>query len=604
MRRRLILTTALFLATVGMAVAQFAIPNAMLPQNITGKTSMSATNGTFDNMTVDGTPITTGSSGWWVTTSTTQTVSGAKTFNANQQFDLGILFPAGGAHYRIRDNENAGAHYLYNINGLTHGLYWNGGSGGIELRYGGSGLNVGTQIYLEKTVRLQADIQGGNFNSPSIRPFAGQILSLNDSANATRLEISDAANDMLIDGHLSVRDSGGTTQVRIDTSSGDVNVSGDVEVDSITNNAGVGTVNFPTTLTATNVLASSGAVIANNAFGGAAAVDANDTSGAVTSAGVDGNSLSGIGVYGFGDTGNGGRFQSRQGIGCYVRQNGALTSNLANVAFAVLRDVTPGAFAIQNNLTTIQDDLGSTHGYAMLKIIQDGRFSGGKAMIDFDPGDTTLDSSDYFFKRTSRADFYLDLAGNLRLPGDITIDGDVSAAEVGVTTASVTMTEFTSQASPPSTESAKPTLWSTANGEIFKTYNGVHQQFGTYGANFLDAAYEGEQSTSSTGYSTAVNAFFTPQVAGTYILRWQAETSGDSSSARCFVRVQIDGSTTIAEIGNESAITHPDYNGIICGFYVCQPTVATHGISIDFRVTNGIRTAYIRRARLTCYRVE
>jgi hypothetical protein len=283
MRRRYILTALLFLATVGVAVAQ--IPEAlrlrMLPANVTGRTSVQAVSGDFTNLTVDGTPISTGSGGWWVTTSTDQTVtgvktlderliqkdlggtpatpgsgyggwyvdgdkpyfiddggttydlsssgapanmmttdtaqtaSGVKTWTTQQQFNLGILFPAGGVHHRIRDNENASAHYLYNINGLTHGLYWNGGTGGIELRYGGSGINVGSQIYIEKLTRLQADIQGGNFNSPSIRPWAGRSFSLKDSNNNERIEIWDNTLDMLMDGPLSIRDSIGTTQMRV-----------------------------------------------------------------------------------------------------------------------------------------------------------------------------------------------------------------------------------------------------------------------------------------------------------------------------------------------------------------------------------------------------
>lgn len=113
------------------------------------------------------------------------------------------------------------------------------------------------------------------------------------------------------------------------------------------------------------------------------------------------------------------------------------------------------------------------------------------------------------------------------------------------------------------------------------------------------AASEG-QSTNGTATPSTKVTLTTPSIpAGTYIVEWSYEQSGDSSDKVYNYRVQVDGTTALHEIAVKQNGKYNDTPGIWyphSGWGEIVLTAASHFIDLDFWATTN--TAYIRRARL------
>jgi len=121
-----------------------------------------------------------------------------------------------------------------------------------------------------------------------------------------------------------------------------------------------------------------------------------------------------------------------------------------------------------------------------------------------------------------------------------------------------------------------------------------------YPYNFHQAASEAEDTTTNPAYTTKVTLTTASLPAGTYYIGWSAEVASSATNRDAKAQVLLDGATTIAErfhTTNLGAYTS------FSGFYIVALTAAIHTVDIQHaRIANG-GTSYIRRARLTLWRV-
>ena len=121
----------------------------------------------------------------------------------------------------------------------------------------------------------------------------------------------------------------------------------------------------------------------------------------------------------------------------------------------------------------------------------------------------------------------------------------------------------------------------------------IEPEFGAwYGWNSSEA----ESSTTSTTYVNKVTYTTSTIPAGYYRIGWQFEWRRGSTTNDFRARVQIDNTTDIMEMNEESKDSnswHP-----AAGFDIVQLTAGTHTIDIDFAGETTGSTSYIRRARI------
>lgn len=465
--------------------------------------------GPTDDMIVDG-PISVRDSG-----GTTQIRVGSL-----PSFPNGIEFPSSLSHQTlITDWETSSYHYVLRM-GMTNDGIYRSGVNNLELRVGGSGIGLtNTAIYLGRLVRLGDDIQGGNFNDPSIRPFTGRTLSLNDSNDIAQisltsglplinngllidyLEISDDTKDleMMVAGTGSSMGFYGYTTDAVDLwwfevggghfyssleAEDEFNAYGDAFFWSTTE------FDFPVYFgndvylgdsTATHTVELRGNLHpysnATPALAGSLVLDSNwnwgvgncrlfDLSGA---AGTPDSSdyvfynlswwlrATGEFLFPYGTitnssqanalninhTYNGALLATGLNVSMYpsskangsaafrLNEGGVLASSGNYYSAVITRSHTQGAFTNTGPMLALIDSPVTNDGCSTVRAKwSNGLFSGGKIFYEFDPSTASLDANDFAIKHTARSDFYVDLGGNIELPGDGTFAGSVFVDEV------------------------------------------------------------------------------------------------------------------------------------------------------------------------------
>jgi len=131
--------------------------------------------------------------------------------------------------------------------------------------------------------------------------------------------------------------------------------------------------------------------------------------------------------------------------------------------------------------------------------------------------------------------------------------------------------------------------------------NGVPQQVVRYGAAREYAEDDTEDTTASTTYQQKLRLTTSSLLAGTYKIAWYSEVGSDVKVKDVQVRVQVDDTTTIAEI--LTAVANVDGYFCFVGFKEMALSAASHTIDIDYSAAEAGVTAAIRRARISCKRV-
>lgn len=125
-----------------------------------------------------------------------------------------------------------------------------------------------------------------------------------------------------------------------------------------------------------------------------------------------------------------------------------------------------------------------------------------------------------------------------------------------------------------------------------------------FGSEYHFAESEGEETTILGTYQQKLKLTTSVLPAGDYHIEWTAEikTSDNDMLARC----QVDDTTIINEVEHSEGPLEESgypYYTVVSGFRKLTLTNAAHDIDIDYN-DNGGGTAFIRRARITLWRVS
>ena len=93
---------------------------------------------------------------------------------------------------------------------------------------------------------------------------------------------------------------------------------------------------------------------------------------------------------------------------------------------------------------------------------------------------------------------------------------------------------------------------------------------------------------------------FTPEVAGDYFVIWQAELANTGNNKGCFVRVQLNDTTTIGESINAPIVANA--YATASGFTKVTLAVSSQNVDVDFLSQSG--TAKIRKVRVLVKRAK
>jgi hypothetical protein len=122
-----------------------------------------------------------------------------------------------------------------------------------------------------------------------------------------------------------------------------------------------------------------------------------------------------------------------------------------------------------------------------------------------------------------------------------------------------------------------------------------------HGAAALD-----EVSTQSTNYTTAVTLSVTVDVPGTYSLMAFCEVAGSDTSTRVYVEADVDITNVLSEVnfGFDETYTNGGWRPYSMSVYCADVPAGAHVFTLRYKVTNGAKTGYLRRARVQCLRVN
>lgn len=134
------------------------------------------------------------------------------------------------------------------------------------------------------------------------------------------------------------------------------------------------------------------------------------------------------------------------------------------------------------------------------------------------------------------------------------------------------------------------------------SYAKKYVKVGTIHPETQRVASDAESSTTSQAWQNKATLSLGAVPAGTYRIGWYAELKCSSISDDVDVRVQIDGAVNAMEINLE--VKDPRNYVPISGFYYTELTAASHTLTLDYYSQSMGVTAYIRRARLECVRVQ
>lgn len=121
-----------------------------------------------------------------------------------------------------------------------------------------------------------------------------------------------------------------------------------------------------------------------------------------------------------------------------------------------------------------------------------------------------------------------------------------------------------------------------------------------FGTEYDYAESEAVSSTSLTAYQQKLKLTTAVLPAGDYHIEWSCEVANSSKDKRVEVKLELDDTTVISEIMKPKVDGDNEYLGM-AGTKEITLTNATHTLDIDYRAL--ANTAYIRRARITIWRV-
>jgi hypothetical protein len=122
-----------------------------------------------------------------------------------------------------------------------------------------------------------------------------------------------------------------------------------------------------------------------------------------------------------------------------------------------------------------------------------------------------------------------------------------------------------------------------------------------FGTEYNYAESEGVSSRSTLSYDEKVSLTTGVIPAGDYLIEWSCEVANSSKDKMVGVRVQIDDTTTIAEVMKPKVDGNNEYVSM-GGLKVITLTNASHDIDMDYEPLSD--TASIRRARIVLWRVS
>jgi hypothetical protein len=124
-----------------------------------------------------------------------------------------------------------------------------------------------------------------------------------------------------------------------------------------------------------------------------------------------------------------------------------------------------------------------------------------------------------------------------------------------------------------------------------------------FGSEAQNAASEGESTTTQTTYQEKLKLTTSSLSGGVYRVGWHNEMRCSSVANDALYRIQVDDTTTLAEVNNEIGDNANYLPG--AGFGYVTLTSGVHTIDMDYRVEGGPgTTAYIRRARIELWKVS
>lgn len=278
-------------------------------------------------------------------------------------------------------------------------------------------------------------------------------------------------------------------------------------------------------------------------------------------------------------------------------QGGTLSANNNYYAARILRgsDISTYSYLWPMFQLLEQHSGSQTDGNSTFQMYWGNGFHGaGKIMIDAvpDPGVNGLNGQDFLFKYSGRSDYYLDFAGNLRLPGIITSDYSFDSKDNGADT-----TAPASGYGRRYVKNDQPWWMNDSGGasQITTTF-GAWSQYGSVDA---EASYTG-----STAYQQRLRVTTPSLPAGNYRISWYCELSADASNERLSSRVQIDDTTTIHECSCYVSETYANGGWTNrAGHYVGALGAGVHNLDLDYAIEDTGDTVYIRRARIMIWRM-
>jgi hypothetical protein len=138
-------------------------------------------------------------------------------------------------------------------------------------------------------------------------------------------------------------------------------------------------------------------------------------------------------------------------------------------------------------------------------------------------------------------------------------------------------------------------------------YQGVTGPVGGFQSlfGFETAVSDAESSTNSITYIQKLRLTTSSLEAGTYLIFWSVSYSQESNSQGCRQRIQVDDTDTIFEMNGAPNITYAQ-NGWYpdSGYHVGPLSAGVHTIDLDFCSTITNKTAYIRNAHLSIWRID
>jgi hypothetical protein len=173
--------------------------------------------------------------------------------------------------------------------------------------------------------------------------------------------------------------------------------------------------------------------------------------------------------------------------------------------------------------------------------------------------------------------------------------------------APVGVIQFRPQSSPPAAPTTGATLFvDEANRNALSVIRANESCVNVLVSCWRGEVAEGEVSTNSTSYTTAVTLSASVEVQGDYELLIYCEIAGSDTATRVWLEADIDDIDVVAEVNFGFSATYGDdgWRPFMAMCFKQDIPVADHVLTLRYKVNNGAKTGYLRRARARCVRVN